>query len=161
MPAGDITHPVADLTGYITEGQLVLAHEAQARRTYPPMDPLASLSRLMRHGAGAGRTAEGHLELAAQLLAGLSRARQVRELAEIVGASALSRTDLQYLEFEVEFERRLVDQGQHEARSLDDTLARCWDVVLRLPRRELTMLPEALLAEHLDAHADEPSDQDG
>ncbi len=99
MPAGDITHPVPDLTGYITEGQIVLSPEVHARGIYPPVDALASLSRLMRNGAGPGRTREDHLELAAQLLAALARARQVRELAEIVGDSALSATDQLYLEF--------------------------------------------------------------
>ena len=85
MPAGDITHPVPDLTGYITEGQVVLSAEVHARGVYPPIDPLASLSRLMRKGAGPGRTREDHLDLAAQVLAALARARQVRELAELLG----------------------------------------------------------------------------
>lgn len=148
MPAGDITHPVPDLTGYITEGQIVLSRAVQARGVYPPVDPLASLSRLMRNGAGAGRTREGHLELAAQLLAALAHARAIRELAEIVGAAALNATDQMYLRFETEFERRLVNQGREELREFDETLARCWDVVRVLPRRELTMIPQALLDAH-------------
>ena len=98
MPAGDITHPVPDLTGYITEGQIVLDAGLHARDVYPPVDPLSSLSRLMRHGAGPGRTREDHLDLAAQLLAGLARAREVRELVELVGAGALSATDRSYLD---------------------------------------------------------------
>ena len=89
MPAGDITHPVPDLTGYITEGQIVLSAEVYARNVYPPVDPLSSLSRLMRRGAGKNRTREDHLDLAAQLIAALSRARQVRELVELVGSAAL------------------------------------------------------------------------
>ncbi|HET8641161.1 MAG TPA: V-type ATP synthase subunit B, partial [Pseudonocardiaceae bacterium] len=92
MPAGDITHPVPDLTGYITEGQIVLSAAAYARGTYPPVEPLESLSRLMRHGAGAGRTRDDHLDLAAQLLAALARAREVRDLAELIGTAALSVT---------------------------------------------------------------------
>jgi V/A-type H+-transporting ATPase subunit B len=147
MPAGDITHPVPDLTGYITEGQIVLTHDVHARGVYPPVEPLSSLSRLMRSGVGAGRTRAGHVELAAQLLAALARARQVRELAEIVGTAALNATDRLYLRFETEFEQRLVDQGRQELRSLDETFARCLDVVGVLPRRELSMLPEQLLAE--------------
>ncbi|WP_298460812.1 V-type ATP synthase subunit B [uncultured Cellulomonas sp.] len=146
MPAGDITHPVPDLTGYITEGQVVLSPEMHARGIYPPVDPLQSLSRLMRHGAGPGRTREDHLELAAQLLAALARARQARELAEIVGASALSGTDQYYLELATELERRLVDQHPGERRSLEDTLERCWQVAEILPRRELTMLSARVLA---------------
>ena len=145
MPAADITHPVPDLTGYITEGQVVLTREVQARAVYPPVDPLSSLSRLMRSGVGAGRTRTGHVELAAQILAALARARQVRELAEIVGTAALSGTDQLYLRFETEFEHRVVDQGRRDARSLDETFARCLDVLRILPRRELSMLPPDLL----------------
>jgi V/A-type H+-transporting ATPase subunit B len=145
MPAGDITHPVPDLTGYITEGQVVLSPEVHARGIYPPVDPLSSLSRLMRGGAGPGRTREDHLDVAAQLLAALARARQVRELAEIVGAAALSATDRRYVDLADEVERRLLDQGPGESRTLEDTLSRCWDVVGILPRRELTMLSDDLV----------------
>lgn len=148
MPGGDITHPVPDLTGYITEGQIVLAPDIQARGIYPPIDPLSSLSRLMRHGAGPGRTRDDHLELAAQLLAGLARARQVRQLAEIVGEAALSGTDQLYLEFATTFERVLTSQRRGERRTLEETLGRCWDVVNVLPARELTMLSRRFLAEH-------------
>jgi len=150
MPAGDITHPVADLTGYITEGQVVLSPQVHARAVYPPVDPLASLSRLMRSGAGAGRTREDHLDLAAQLLAALARARQVGELAEIVGSAALNATDRRYLDFAAGLEQRLLDQQRGEARTLDDTLDRCWEVVSVLPVRELSMLPSRLLEAHLD-----------
>ena len=148
MPAGDITHPVPDLTGYITEGQIVLAPDVHARGIYPPVDPLASLSRLMRSGAGPGRTRDDHLELAAQLLASLARARQVRELAELVGAAALNATDQLYLHFVDDFERRLVDQQRGERRELDQTLDRCWDVANVLPTRELTMLSSRFLDAH-------------
>ncbi|MGH8883067.1 MAG: V-type ATP synthase subunit B, partial [Stackebrandtia sp.] len=98
MPAGDITHPVPDLTGYITEGQVVFSAEVDARGIYPPVEPLSSLSRLMRHGAGPGRTRDDHLDVANQLLAALARARQVRELAELIGTGALSGTDRAYLD---------------------------------------------------------------
>ncbi len=145
MPAGDITHPVPDLTGYITEGQLVLSPDLDARGIYPPVDVLGSLSRLMRKGAGPGRTREDHLDVAAQVLAALSRARQARELAELVGADALSATDRAYLTFAERAERHLVDQEPTESRSLTTTLDRAWDVLSALPRRELTMLPTALL----------------
>ncbi|MET0764210.1 MAG: V-type ATP synthase subunit B, partial [Blastococcus sp.] len=146
MPAGDITHPVPDLTGYITEGQVVLSPEVYARGVYPPVDPLSSLSRLMRSGVGPGRTREDHLDIAAQLLAALSRARQVRELAELIGAAALSDTDQRYLQFETAFEQVLVGQGRDEQRSLDQTLDRAWEVASVLPRRELTMIPPAQVA---------------
>jgi V/A-type H+-transporting ATPase subunit B len=148
MPAGDITHPVPDLTGYITEGQIVLSPEVHARGIYPPIDPLASLSRLMRSGAGPGRTREDHLDIAAQLLAALARAREVRELAEIIGASALNATDQLYLNFATDFEQRLITQQHGEYRQMDDTLDRCWEVANVLPARELTMLPSRLLDAH-------------
>jgi V/A-type H+-transporting ATPase subunit B len=147
MPAGDITHPVPDLTGYITEGQLVLSADLHARGIYPPLDALSSLSRLMRHGAGPGRTREDHLPLAAQLLAALARARQVRELSELVGPAALSETDRQYLVYAEALEQRLLAQRTDEFRSIDDTLDRAWRALLVLPRRELAMLPARLLDE--------------
>jgi len=153
MPAGDITHPVPDLTGYITEGQLVLAADIHARGVYPPIDPLDSLSRLMRNGAGPGRTRKDHLDLAAQLLAALARARQAGELSDMVGTDALSGTDRQYLDYQKAFEHRLLDQGRTEDRSLDQTLDLAWEILGELPRRELTMLPATLVAEH-DASRD-------
>lgn len=145
MPAADITHPVPDLTGYITEGQIVLSADLLAAGVSPPVDALGSLSRLMRKGAGPGRTREDHLDVAAQTLAGLARARQVRDLADLVGEEALSATDLTYLTFGRTVERRLLDQRHDEARSLDETLDRAWDCLRVLPRRELSMLPSALL----------------
>jgi V/A-type H+/Na+-transporting ATPase subunit B len=145
MPAGDITHPVPDLTGYITEGQIVLSAETHAQGVYPPVDPLASLSRLMRRGTGAGRTRADHPDIAAQLLSALARTRQVRELAELVGAEALTPIDHAYLDLGGAFHTELVDQPRHEARPIQDTLERVWRVLLRLPRSELAMLPAALL----------------
>ena len=148
MPAGDITHPVPDLTGYITEGQIVLGSGCPRPRHLSAGRPAASLSRLMRSGAGKGRTRDDHLDVAAQLLAALARARQLRELAELIGESALAATDQLYLKFGNEFERRLVDQRPGERRDLEDTLDRCWQVAHTLPTRELTMLSAQLLAAH-------------
>ena len=99
MPAGDIAHPVPDTTGYITEGQLVLSPELHAPGLYPPFDPLGSLSRLMRLGAGPGRTRDDHLELAAQLYALAAEARRARELAEVLGEDALSAAERRKLAF--------------------------------------------------------------
>lgn len=157
MPGGDITHPVPDLTGYITEGQLVLSTELHVEGTYPPIDPLASLSRLMRRGAGPGRTRDDHLPLAAQLVALLARARDVRELTELLGDAALSPTDRAYLRFADEFARRFLDQAADENRSLDDTLRRAWSVASIVPRRELTMLASELLDVHYEPDGQEPS----
>lgn len=148
MPGGDITHPVPDLTGYITEGQLVLSPDLHATGVYPPVDPLASLSRLMRSGVGPGRTRADHLPVAAQLLAALARARQVRELTELIGAGALSAVDRAHLELADAFAAELVDQEFGECRSLDTTLDRAWHVLTRLPRSALTMLPDDLLDAH-------------
>lgn len=148
MPGGDITHPVPDLTGYITEGQIVLSNEVDARGVYPPIDPLGSLSRLMRRGAGAGRTRDDHLDVAAQLLAALAHAQQVRSLADLVGERALGATDRLYLRFEEAFYRDLVDQRKDEARDLGDTLDRGWTALSVLPRRELSMLDTAQIAAH-------------
>ena len=145
MPAGDITHPVPDLTGYITEGQIVLSPEIHARGVYPPVDALSSLSRLMRHGAGPGRTRDDHLDVAAQILAALADARRARELAELVGSAALTPLDQQHLQLEAAFEAQLENQGPAEKRDLEETLTRAWQVLAALPRRQLAMLPADML----------------
>lgn len=146
MPAGDITHPVPDLTGYITEGQLVLSPDLAVRGVYPPLDALASLSRLMRLGAGPGRTRDDHLEIAAQLIALLARARRAADLAEVVGQEALSEAERRYLAFARAYERDFLAQGRDEARSLEETLDRAWRAASIIPRRELAMVSEAALA---------------
>jgi V/A-type H+/Na+-transporting ATPase subunit B len=156
MPGGDITHPVPDLTGYITEGQIVLSNEVQSRGVYPPIDPLASLSRLMRRGAGPGRTRDDHLDVGAQLLAALAHAQQVRSLADLVGERALGATDRIYLRFEEAFFHDLVDQRPDEGRSLDETLDRGWRALSVLPRRELTMLDPAQITAHYATGGDPP-----
>ncbi len=148
MPAGDITHPVPDLTGYITEGQIVLSAELHARSISPPIDPLSSLSRLMRRGAGPGRTRDDHLAIAAQVVALLARARQAGELAELIGLDALSMTEQRYLEFGHRFEIEFIDQDPHQLRTLDTTLDRAWAITSTLPARELTMVT----AEQLETH---------
>ena len=145
MPGGDITHPVPDLTGYITEGQVVLSPALHAASVFPPVDVLGSLSRLMRNGAGPGRTRDDHLDVAAQVLASMARARDVRELADLVGADTLGPTDRHYLDYADAVERWLLDQRPDELRSIDETLDRAWDVLTLLPARELTMLPAGIL----------------
>ena len=150
MPAGDITHPVPDLTGYITEGQVVLSADLHARGIYPPVDALSSLSRLMRHGVGEGRTRKDHLDVAAQTLAALAAARRARELAELVGTAALSDADMRYIELERAFETRLMSQERTENRPLDETLRLAWHVLSTLPRRLLTMLPAEAIDEHYE-----------
>lgn len=146
MPGGDITHPVPDLTGYITEGQVVLSREVAGRGVSPPVDVLRSLSRLMRRGAGRGRTRDDHPDVAAQLQAALAHAQRVSGLAELLGRDALSESDRRYLRLADAFEQELLTQGTDEARSIDETLDLAWQVVSVLPRRELSMLNERLLA---------------
>ncbi|HMA46915.1 MAG TPA: V-type ATP synthase subunit B, partial [Frankiaceae bacterium] len=141
MPAGDVTHPVPDLTGYITEGQVVLSRALHERGVYPPVDVLSSLSRLMRKGAGPGRTREDHLNVAAQMVATLARARGAGELAELIGAAALTDADRRLLDVAAAFEADFLAQRSDEARSLEETLDRAWRVLSLLPRRELAMLP--------------------
>jgi V/A-type H+-transporting ATPase subunit B len=150
MPAGDITHPVPDLTGYITEGQVVLSPELSAHGVYPPVDALSSLSRLMRHGAGPGRTRDDHLEVAAQILAALARARQAGGLADLVGPAGLTEIDRRYLEFEQAYRDTMINQAAGERRSLDESLGRAWRTLLILPDSELTLLPAVLLQAHRD-----------
>ena len=148
MPGGDITHPVPDLTGYITEGQIIFSAQLHLRGVYPPVDALSSLSRLMHRGAGPKRTRDDHLPLAAQLLAALAKAQRVHELADLIGADALTPTDRTYVTFEDAFATELVNQRFDESRSLTDTLDRASRVVFRLPRSELSMLPAELLERH-------------
>jgi V/A-type H+-transporting ATPase subunit B len=156
MPAGDITHPVPDLTGYITEGQVVLSPELDAAGVYPPVDLLGSLSRLMRKGAGAGRTRADHLDVAAQGLAALARARQAQELADLVGPDALSATDRAYLGFADRLRTGVLHQGGGENRSLEETLDRLWSALACLPRRELTMLPATMIDQRLPESGEDP-----
>ncbi|MGW4076636.1 ATP synthase beta subunit C-terminal domain-containing protein [Streptomyces asiaticus] len=151
-----------DLTGYITEGQIVLSREVHARGVYPPVDALASLSRLMRKGAGPGRTRPDHLDLAAQALAALARARQMKELSDLVGEAALSPTDRRYLDFDEAFLHDFLHQRPDEARPLDRTLDAAWQALLTLPRGEFTMLPAALLDAHgARAEPDGGGERDG
>ena len=156
MPAGDITHPVPDLTGYITEGQIVLSPDLLGQGVSPPVDVLASLSRLMRRGTGADRTRSDHPAAAAQLVAAVARAREVRDLADLIGEAALTHTERRYLSFADVFTSVLVDQRSDEARSLDDTLSRMWQVLSALPRRELTMIAAADIAAYYSGDESAP-----
>ncbi|MCX5674986.1 MAG: V-type ATP synthase subunit B [Planctomycetota bacterium] len=148
MPSDDISHPVPDLTGYITEGQIVLDRDLNARGIYPPVAGLLSLSRLMKDGVGKGYTREDHPLLASQLFACYARVRQVRGLADVIGEEELGLLDRQYLKFGEAFERRFLGQGEYENRTIQETLERGWDIVSILPRDELHRLTDELLKEH-------------
>lgn len=143
MPSDDITHPIPDLTGYITEGQLVLSRGLNNEDIYPPVDIPPSLSRLMKDGIGKQHTREDHGRVAGQLYAAYARALEVRNLASIIGADELSETDRNYLAFANAFEQRFVGQGEDEDRSIIETLNLAWDLLSLLPAGELTRVSAA------------------
>jgi V/A-type H+/Na+-transporting ATPase subunit B len=143
MPNDDITHPVPDLTGYITEGQTVLSRELFQQDVYPPIAVLPSLSRLMKDGIGAGRTRADHAHLAAQLYAVYAHVQDIRALASVIGEEELTPVDQDYLKFGRAFEKSFVGQGLFESRSIEDTLNLGWRMLALLPREELTRVTEA------------------
>jgi V/A-type H+-transporting ATPase subunit B len=149
MPADDIGHPIPDLTGYITEGQIVLSRDLDRRGVYPPVNVLPSLSRLMKDGIGGTYTHPDHPALSAQLYAAYARAVQARVLASVVGEEGLGDTDRRYLAFGTAFEGRLVNQ--RAPRTLEESMAEGWSLVAALPRAELTRLSDAQIAAHLPA----------
>ncbi len=140
MPSDDITHPIPDLTGYITEGQVVLDRDLHRKGIYPPVNVLMSLSRLMKDGIGEGKTRSDHGEVSNQLYDAYSRAQELRALVEIVGKAGLSEIDLKYLEFGNAFERRFLRQDPYENRDLEKTLQLAWNVLSTLPEAELTKI---------------------
>lgn len=149
MPSDDITHPIPDLTGYITEGQIVLSRDLYRKGIYPPINVLMSLSRLMGPGIiSQKKTRPDHGDVSNQLYAAYARAVQLRSLAEIVGKSGLSETDLKYLEFGDLFEQRFLRQGSNENRTLDQSLEIAWDILSSLPETELTKIKEEHIRKH-------------
>ncbi len=137
MPSDDMTHPIPDLTGYITEGQIVLSRDLHRRGIYPPVNVLPSLSRLMNQGIGKGRTREDHRGVADQLYSSYGRGVDLRSLAAIVGQEALGKDDRLYLEFANKFEEKFVSQGYDEDRSIERTLEIGWELLSMFPEREL------------------------
>ena len=142
MPADDITHPIADLTGYITEGQIVLSRELFRKGVYPPVNVLMSLSRLMKDGVGEGKTRGDHMEVGNQLYDAYSRSQEVRALADIVGKAGLTGVDLKYLDVGDKFETYYLKQSIDENRNLEETLTRAWDILANLPKGELTKIKD-------------------
>jgi V/A-type H+-transporting ATPase subunit B len=142
MPADDITHPIPDLTGYITEGQIVLGRDLFRKGIYPPVNVLMSLSRLMKDGVGEGKTRTDHMEVGNQLYDAYSRAQEVRALAEIVGKAGLTGVDLKYLGAGDIFEEHFLKQSNDENRTLEETLNRAWEVLSTLPEGELTKIKD-------------------
>ncbi|MDF2675824.1 MAG: H+transporting two-sector ATPase alpha/beta subunit central region [Bacillota bacterium] len=137
MPNDDITHPIPDLTGFITEGQIVLNRELNQKSIYPPIDILPSLSRLMKDGIGKEYTREDHADLSSQIFAAYSKVQDVRSLAQIIGEDDLSEIDKIYLKFGREFETKFISQGKNENRNIEETLNLGWYVLSLLPVTEL------------------------
>jgi len=137
MPDDDKTHPIPDLTGYITEGQIMLQRSLHQKGIYPPINVLPSLSRLMDQAVGKGKTREDHRELSNQLYAAYAQGMEIREMALVMGEASLSEMDRRYLEFADEFERKFVAQGENEDRSIEQTLDIGWQLLRMLPRSEL------------------------
>ncbi len=145
MANDDITHPVPDLTGYITEGQIVLEREMHSRGIYPSIAGLPSLSRLMKDNIGEGKTRDDHPALASQLFAAYAQVKDIRALAAIIGEEELSPLDQKYLQFGDAFERKFVSQGYYERRSLEQSLEIGWEVLSTLPKSELVRVKEEAL----------------
>jgi V/A-type H+-transporting ATPase subunit B len=137
MPNDDISHPVPDLTGYITEGQIVFDREMAGRGIYPPIAGLPSLSRLMKDGIGEGLTRADHPHLASQLFAAYSYVKDVRNLASVIGEEELTPLDSQYLKFGDAFEKEFISQGQYDDRDIEETLELGWQALRNLPQDEL------------------------
>jgi len=148
MPADDISHPVPDLTGYITEGQIVCERTLFQKGIYPPVAVLPSLSRLMKDGVGEGSTRADHMSISHQLYAAYARVQNIRGLASILGEEELSPLDKTYLKFGDAFEQRYVRQGEYENRSIQQTLDIAWEVASTLPRSELSRLSSDLVDAH-------------
>lgn len=148
MPNDDITHPVPDLTGYITEGQIVLDRALESRGIYPPVGILASLSRLMKDGIGEGYTRTDHAPLANQLFASYSRVQEARSLAAVIGEDELSEIDKLYIKFGDAFESSFLAQGEYEFRTMEESLNLGWKILSILPRSELDRIDDKLLDDY-------------
>ena len=148
MPNDDITHPIPDLTGYITEGQIVLSRALDSAGVYPPISVLPSLSRLMKDGIGKGFTRDDHSAVSNQLFASYARVQDAKALASVIGEEELSPTDKQYLEFGRNFEKHFINQGFEENRPIEQTLDLAWDLLSTLSREELDRVDDVMLNIH-------------
>ena len=149
MPNDDITHPVPDLTGYITEGQIVLSRDLESSGIYPPVNVLPSLSRLMKDGIGNGYTREDHQPLANQLLASYAKVQDAKALASVIGEDELSQNDKMILNFGKEFERQFINQSFTENRTIEETLDLGWELLKLLPKTELDRLSDDLIEKYM------------
>ncbi len=148
MPGDDITNPIPDLTGYITEGQIVMSRELQRKGVYPPVDVLPSLSRLMNQGIGKGRTREDHRAVADQLYSAYASGKDLRSLSAIVGEESLSQSDKSFLRFADDFEKKYVTQGLYEDRTIEETLGLGYDLLSQLPEVEMKRLKKDFIEKY-------------
>jgi len=151
MPEDDKTHPIPDLTGYITEGQIILDRNLHRRGVYPPVAVLPSLSRLKQKGIGAGKTRDDHADLSNQLFGAYARGIQAKELAVILGEASLSESDKAFSAFANAFEDRFIRQGGHENRTIERTLEIGWQLATLLPRGELKRIKDEYIDQYLPA----------
>jgi V/A-type H+-transporting ATPase subunit B len=149
MPGDDITHPIPDLTGYITEGQLVMDRELHRKGIYPPINVLPSLSRLMKDGIGAGHTREDHSDVSNQIYAAYAEGKDLRALVAVVGEEALTDRDRNYLEFADRFEREFINQGKDENRAIESTLDLGWELLRMLPKSEMKRIDPKFISKYL------------
>lgn len=149
MPNDDITHPIPDLTGYITEGQIVISRDLDNQNIYPPINVLPSLSRLMKDGIGANYTREDHEDLMNQLFSAYSKAQEVKNLSQILGVEDLSENDKKYLDFNEAFENQFLSQGEYENRDINQTLDLGWKIIKLLPDEALTRLSPTIKEKYL------------
>ena len=154
MPNDDITHPIPDLTGYITEGQVVLDRNLHGQAISPPISILPSLSRLMKDGIGKGYTREDHQDLANQLFSAYAKVGEARNLASVIGEDELSPVDKQYLKFGKEFEERYIGQGRTENRSMIETLDLGWELLALLPKEELDRIDTKIIEKYYPRETD-------
>ena len=149
MPENDKTHPIPDLTGYITEGQIILSNDLFRKGIKPPIDVLPSLSRLKDKGIGKGKTREDHADTMNQLFAAYAKGKENLELVAILGEAALSEVDLMYAKFSQEFEKRYVSQGYDTDRSIEETLNLGWELLRLLPKSELKRIKDEYIEKYL------------
>jgi V/A-type H+-transporting ATPase subunit B len=148
MPGDDVTHPIPDLTGYITEGQIFMSRELHNRNIYPCINPIGSLSRLMNMGIGPGKTREDHRSVADQLYGAYAKAKDASSLSSIVGEEALSDMDRMYLGFGNDFEKKFLTQRRDERRDIEKTLSIGWELLSKLPEGELTRIKPEVIAKY-------------
>jgi V/A-type H+-transporting ATPase subunit B len=155
MPNDDITHPIPDLTGYITEGQIVLDRDLEKKGIYPPINVLTCLSRLMKDGIGKDHTREDHADVSSQLYAAYAQCLEMRSLASIIGEESLSSRDKDYLKFGEQFEQRFLKQNKQENRTIEQTLGIAWEILSILPEDELTRIHTEFLKKYLPKRSSE------